>query len=261
MLQKKDFTLSDFYGLFKVMNMKLSKIISDPNNKNKKLAADLRKCLNERKKPIIENPLMRCAVFLDPRYKYDIDLDEELVIFVKMTLENMWQRIQSVKNSEQAVEVVHSNEKRNKSSDMNDLFGELDEEYDRMMLQNNETVSANQPDYSLQKSDVADALHRYDQFVSGSRMRSSDSVHAFWEKNKATFSLELYEIASVIFAIPPTQSTVERYFSALKYLFDDHRYNLSENLLESCLLVNLNPELYSIVKQNDIMCALDSAKM
>lgn len=250
MLQRKDFTLSDFYGLFQVMNMKLNKIISEPNSKSKKLAADLQKCLNERKKPLLENPLMRCAIFLDPRYKYDIDSDKDSIIFVKITLDNIWQRIQSIKIDEQ-IEIASGNEVANKSSDtINDLFDELDEEYNAMM---HKSSSPNQADFSMGKTDIAEAVNRYEQFVSGTRMKSSESVHGFWEKHKSTFGLELYEIASIIFAIPPTQSSVERYFSALKYLFNDHRYNLAEDLLESCLLVHLNPEIFEIVKQQNIM--------
>lgn len=252
MLQKKDFTLSDFYGLFRVMNMKLDQIISDPS-KTTKRAVDLQKCLNERRKPIMDNPLMRCAVFLDPRYKCDFDSDEEIVIFVKMTLEHIWQRIQSVKNDKhKASEIVNGNKVQNKSSDtMNDLFDELDEEYKRKMIECDQNIS--QPDFSINKNDIEEAVHKYEQFVYGTRMKSGDSVHEFWERYKSTFGLELYEIASVVFAIPPTQSTVERYFSALKYLFNDHRYNLSEDLLESCILIHLNSELYEIIKQNDIM--------
>lgn len=74
----------------------------------------------------------------------------------------------------------------------------------------------------------------------------------FGKKNKTQFGSELYEISSIIFAVPPTQASVERSFSALKYLFSEYRYNLAEDLLECCLLIHLNPEFYYMVKELDI---------
>lgn len=170
-------------------------------------------------------------------------------MFVKLTLENMWQCIQSFKTDEQTHEdsLADETENRDKSDNMNDLYTELDAEYDSMI----QTASPDCPNFSRDKIEIAEALQKYEQFVSGARMKSADSINDFWERNK--FGLELYEIASDIFAIPPTQSTVERYFSALKYLFGELRYSLEEDLLESRLLIHSNPEFYEIVKGNDIM--------
>lgn len=246
--------MSDFYGLLQIMDMQLNKIKSVPGSQYTKLADNLQSCINERKKSLIANPLMRCAMFLDPRYKCDIDSDKELVIFVKLTLENLWKRIKSVKNIAQTTEVPSQTEVRNKSSDnMNDFFAELDNEYNTMMLENGaQSLSLSQLDFSKDKSDIAEAINEYEKSVAGSRMKSSACIHQFWEQNKENFGLELYEIASTIFAIPPTQAAVERYFSAMKYLFDVYRYNLSEDLLECCMLINLNPDFFNIVKQKNI---------
>lgn len=100
MLQTKDYTLSDFYGLLQMMEMKLNQIKSIPCRYTN-LADSLQSKLNKRKKPLIENPLMRCAMYLDPRFKCDIDSHEELVVFVKLTLESVWQRIKAVKSYEE----------------------------------------------------------------------------------------------------------------------------------------------------------------
>lgn len=259
MLQTKDFTLSDFYGSLQVMDMQLNKKKS-ASGQYTKLAEHLHGCLNKRKKELIANPLMRCAMFLDPRYKCDIDCNHELVIFVKLTLENMWQRIRSIKNDGRTDEMESENRNSNKTSDdlcMNDLYAELDAEYAKRTECNSHNLSPSRPDFSKSKSDIAEAIYKYDEFVSGTRMKSSDSIHAFWEKNKSKFGLELYEIASTIFAIPPTQSAVERYFSALKYLFSVYRYNLAEDLLESCLLIHLNPDFFNIVKEKNVARVID----
>lgn len=69
MLQRENFTLSDFYGFVKIMEMKLNQAISDAQNTHTNLAENMKKCLDERKIRLIETPLMLCAIFLDPRYK------------------------------------------------------------------------------------------------------------------------------------------------------------------------------------------------
>lgn len=64
---------------------------------------------------------------------------------------------------------------------------------------------------------------------------------------------ELYSVAMVILAIPSTQVTVERAFSALAIVLSDLRTGLGEDTLANILLIKLNadiaenvlPDLYS----------------
>lgn len=44
-------------------------------------------------------------------------------------------------------------------------------------------------------------------------------------------------------AIPPTQASVERTFSALALVLTSHRTNLGDEILENILLVRLNHDL------------------
>lgn len=245
--------------------MKLEQILQAANKRHTKLAEKLRRCLNSRKDKLLKNPLMLCAMFLDPRYKCDVDSDPEKVVLVKLTLEKLWSRIKTVKQCEPSNDRTPNVESSIASEDnFTDLFEQLDKQYDAMGVCSGQTdtnyMPVNQPDFSADKNDIFAAIGRYETFLAGSRMKSSESIHTFWEANKTKFSLELYEIANVIFAIPPTQATVERSFSALKYLFSDYRYNLDKNLLESCLLIHLNPEMYYLVKRNDLNAVYELTK-
>lgn len=257
LLQKADFTLSDFFGCIRIMNMKLSQILNDTNQRHTKLAEKLELCLNERKGILLQNPLMLCATFLDPRYKCDIESNPEKVVLVKLTLENIWSRIKTVKYGDATHDETLSVGAENIAEEsVFDLYEQLDQQYDAMGLKSGSAdqnfASVNEPNFSSGKNEISAAIFRYEQFLAGARMKTSESIHDFWEVNKKKFGLELYEIANVIFAIPPTQATVERSFSALKFMFTDQRYNLDKDLLESCLLIHLNVELYYFVKQLDI---------
>lgn len=107
----------------------------------------------------------------------------------------------------------------------------MDSYYAELDLHLNETLglqpsfnghgSACANDNSNDKSLIIDAISKYELSISGLRMKSCESVHAFWENKKSEFGM-LHEIASIVFAIPPTQASVERNFSALKYMLTDN---------------------------------------
>lgn len=122
------------------------------------------------------------------------------------------------------------------------MFAQLDAEYSAKGTQ----------EYSTDNYKIAAAIDQYEKFVAGNRLKSSENIHEFWEINKNQFGNELYEIACVIFSIPPTQAAVERCFSALKFMFSELRYQLAEDLLECCLLIHLNPKLYYYIRDLDI---------
>lgn len=61
----------------------------------------------------------------------------------------------------------------------------------------------------------------------------------FW-KNMKTLHPELYQLANVIFAVLPTQVSVERLFSDLKFVLSSYRTNIGSKNLENQLLIHTN---------------------
>lgn len=98
MLQKAEFTLSDFFGCLKVITMQLDKIIAEPGRKYTQLAEKLLHALSKRKTKLVDHPLMICALYLDPRYKCEVVNDQNKVKIAKLTLENIWERVKLVNN-------------------------------------------------------------------------------------------------------------------------------------------------------------------
>lgn len=250
-LQKRDFTLSDFYGCTKLIDMKLTEMINNESEKYTTIFGNLRQCINERTRPLFENPLSLCTIFLDPRYKCDIDRNEVKLQFVEMTLGRLWNKIQIARTGD--IPVENNDEPANLSGDANSLFNELDSQYESELgLRSNEINGAARPNYSMKPSELSKQIDKYKNATANMRLKCSESVHKFWECKKIEFGNEIFEIASVLLAVPPTQAEVERCFSALKFIYTDYRYNLKEDLLENLLLVRLNPDLYYSVKSNDL---------
>lgn len=59
----------------------------------------------------------------------------------------------------------------------------------------------------------------------------------------------LYKLASVVHAVPPTQTTIERAFSAMALILTHLRTNLSDNNLVNILMIRLNRELFCMNEQ------------
>lgn len=74
------------------------------------------------------------------------------------------------------------------------------------------------------------------------RCNSSINVLDFWKAKKYVYP-ELYKIAVVVLAIPCTQVSVERAFSALVLVLTKSRTRLSPENLTDILMVRLNADL------------------
>lgn len=87
-----------------------------------------------------------------------------------------------------------------------------------------------------QKNTLAEQLN-----VIGAALRQPHNIDVwnYWLQKKATHK-DLFEVAAVIFAVPSTQVSVERAFSALALTLSDHRTSLGEQTLEDLLIVKLN---------------------
>lgn len=254
--QKFDLTLSDFYGCWLLSHIKLRQFPSEQCETN--LVQMLLFALNKRKPALLDNTFMLCALFLDLRYK--VELTSQQNDLAKRLITDAWIKLQELKSHEEIVE--------------DNAIGELhkDDETDLIesyfiargfeSLIDNEENNARQsnlptPDLETKKQCL---LLELQQFECLTRLHHTVSILQFWEEKNAEFP-ELYSVAFMFNGIPPSQSTIERNFSALTMIFNCRRSRLSDPLLESILLIKLNVELANsifteereeIIAENDV---------
>lgn len=72
-----------------------------------------------------------------------------------------------------------------------------------------------------------------------------------WEELK-TAHPELYEVACIIYGIPPTQVTVERSFSAMAFVFNPEGAKLGQQMLENILMLKLNCGLVQSINERHL---------
>ncbi|XP_055308204.1 uncharacterized protein LOC129572287 [Sitodiplosis mosellana] len=213
-LQAVKCTLTDMWALWNMLQIQLRRNTTP-------LAKNILKCLDEREH-VIKNPSVFAAIFLDPRYKSILNQGEQQVALCELI-------------------ALHSKLQKKKPNDQqNDR--EMDELEVLLMaadLDADEGDENQEMDPSASDSPIQDEIQR---FKKVRRIDREVEILAYWKNNKGKFPL-LYELAKVLFAVPNGQTSVERGFSSLDFIYDRRRCNLSPDILNDILIIRLNSSL------------------
>lgn len=246
-LQKKSLTLSDVFGIWLNMTLHLSACVKKCPNFKTNLASHLLNAMTERKEDLFNNPMMSCALFLDPRFRNQIVRDENKMQEAKTTLLNIWQRLTSLDASPPA---KNENDTVNTST-KSTISLEYDEQAELEKYLGGDFATESFVSNELQRDgEEEDIEHLLDMF-DPAPIKSNENIIQFWEDNKNKYK-KIYKLATVVMGIPPTEVQEERDFSKLNYIFGDRRCHLTEERLEDILTINLNEEIFRLVKQEEI---------
>lgn len=236
--QSKTLTLSDVYGRWVSMRLHLNECAKRKSYQTE-LANRLVDALNSRKEVIFGNPLMVCALLLDPRFHSVVERDEQKKEQAKSQLLSIWRRLHILQSA--------PSPEKDTSSNSNDLSFEFD-------VQAAMDLHFTQP--SLERTDVnhpriePDIEQIIDEFQPKPLPLSTNALQ-YWQQSKNEHP-ELYELAMVVFSIPPTEVQVERDFSSLDYIFTKRRCRLTEQRLADILLLHLNKDLFYEVNKLEL---------
>lgn len=235
-LQRVQYTLSDFYGDWLLCELKIQKLMSN-TVKETNLSEKFVWSMDKRKGDLIKNRAMLCAIFLDPRFRLNLTTPE--VALVKHLLEDTWVQVQKLKGTRQDTN-TNAHDLQETSDDLLESFLSQESNPPLDSLSNTNTNNGGSPDYSKSKADFMIMVCNYE--LNTSRIHHSNSVLDFWQNSKQMYA-ELYEVAMIYLSIPPTQSTVERSFSTLSFIYNSRRSKLSLKTLENIIIIKLNADL------------------
>lgn len=243
-LQKKSLTLSDVFGIWTKMTLHISACLNKVNYVTN-FAKHLLEAMNERKHEIFNNPMMNCALFLDPRFRRQIVQDEVKMHEAKQTLLNIWRRLITLNTSMpmQTDDSIQANTSAKSEASEFDENAELEKFLEC-------GLAPSTSNESQREDKTEDIEHLLDMF-SPEAIKPSENIIEYWENNKNEHK-EIYKLATVVMGIPPTEVQSERDFSKLNYVFSDKRCNLTEERLEDIMTINLNGELFFLVKDEEI---------
>lgn len=230
-LQRRDLTLSDTYGIWLEIKLRLSKI---DNNRSSPtgLAALLLTKFHGRFEAIFANPAMKAAIFLDPRYRMGIMCNQQHVRDAKEFIMEMHRRLQYLKDIQHGAQAIANENNAADTSDDFNIQAELEQLWTNQVTETDSTPNLQCLSDFQSKLDAFDPPH----------MTIKDSLFEYWYSKDS--DLELRNVAMAIFSISPCETQCERDFSTLKQILSEHRGNLSTETLENILTINLNKDLY-----------------
>lgn len=234
-LQEQNITLSDAFGIYFEMKLRLKKIIGS-NSTETNLAASMLNAVEKRFEKVLANPAMTAAIFLDPRYRLSLTSNRNSVETAKEFIINFHQQLISLKNQNMNDLIPQMSTAPNNDNIDFDFQAEIDQ------LWGNSSQSHD----SNNISDIEAALDAFDP----PSIKTVNSVLKYWTKDVEY--PELRDVAMAILAISPTEVQVERDFSCLKRTLSDLRFNLSTETLEDILAIMLNKELYLQINAQQI---------
>lgn len=225
-IQSDQITLSEFFSSWTQMKLKLKK------NAPCELLTNLLKCIDDRQKRLLENASILSALYLDPRYRKVLNNDTSSKQIAVNHLTRLWKRVQEILKTTEPEQTVESNNSRPDY---------VEDEFDAYL---NLFEGTNLPQINLQSNDIMTKLQTFDKVSNEQpRLPRSNNIHEYWEKKKRT-DPELFLLASIIYGAASTQTSVERAFSALAFILNRYRCNLSDENLEDILFIRLHKTLF-----------------
>lgn len=241
-IQKASYTLSDFFACWLKIEYKLNKLIANGNLVTD-LAPMLSKKLAERKKDLFSYPTMLSAVYLDPRVRAELTNNE--LMLAKYKLEELHNKIQEFKNQNQ--------QSGEACAELSGIDGDnpFEDSFQQHLAKNAaDKVSSNQPVSHAPTNEENNFFVLLEKFEKSSAFQTTPILE-YWESQKQEHPA-LYELACIINSIPPSQATVERSFSILKFIFTCKRHRLKVKMLEDILMIKLNETMIQSINEQDI---------
>lgn len=233
-IQHSAYTLSDFYGNWLQMKRKIEQL-AKPQDELNNFAFILLEQILKRESSLVNNSAMLAAIYLDPRYSFKLTVEEKKI--AKLTLENLLERVRRAK-----LRTTRTQQKAVTADE--DSF---EEECVKSGL--SRTFYGKNDSSTLPASGDSDSL--FAAYEDIGRIHHKTSILQFWVE-QSKFHPVMYELASIIHAIPPSQTTVERAFSVLGYIYDCRRTRLLPRTLEDILMIILNRDLVETIHQRDL---------
>lgn len=223
-LQRTNYTLSDFYGQWLLMENAITRE-KNASTDDMNLAEHLLKNLILYRGQLLANPMMVSVVFLDPRFSSTMKLCAKTLsiskltkIFLRLNGEQLTEEEEEVNSPDDELELFLTAQERELSNELHDVvhINESPEQKIHRLLQ---------------------------EFTKLDREHAKINVLDYWENKKMEMP-ELYSLSQIIFTIAATQTHTERSFSTFAFIFSNYRTRINQTLLTDILIIRPNKDLF-----------------
>lgn len=237
-LQSSTLTLSDMFGIFTLLSHQLENYYKASSNE---LAFELVQAIKDRQPAVLETNSMFACMFLDPRFQCMLGTEQKSR--AKKHLIELYHRIN--KNKSTTSSAVCINENSVSALELSSMSfnesGMLDESIDVGLEDILQQKCQSMPNLSTSNTNIETLLQEFD-FSGNKRMKCSENVWNYW-RNNIDNRPELFKLAAVLFAVPPTEVGTERNFSTLNFVLNKYRNGLSDQSIERIMFMKCNKDL------------------
>lgn len=228
-LQHEQLDVTQFVAFWKLSMFELGRQEQQGSSK----AAELSECLKAREKPVFDNRLIKCAIYLDKRFSFTMTRDE--IVDAKAFITKVWQKKKSLAGEEYTADDVNETAELATSGVANSV-SDLFESFLDDLSRSNASLQAAHSSATRKSLPILEAeLHTFDSL---SRVPINTQIMEFWKDQKQLPVLK--EIVLDIISVPVTEVSVERMFSHLNFILNAHRSTLRADLLEDILFLRMN---------------------
>ncbi|KAL5233767.1 hypothetical protein ACI65C_001177 [Semiaphis heraclei] len=233
-LQKKDLTLGDFFGIWQQTKSKFQQI-------NSLLSNSIVQSMNSREEQLMDNSIFVAAIYLDPRFMCTLTAAKKQIAIDHLI--KTWTLKESISGNQNLNENLAGSTDES-VIDIDEQICDNEDPFEEFLAGCSHTSSQNR---SLNESNESQSLlsskqlmrEKIEEFGRVERLTYKADVINYWKDNKIA-KPELFELAQILMAVPATQVSVERSFSALKFILSDLRSSISSDILEDILIIRGN---------------------
>jgi hypothetical protein len=244
--QKQQLVFGDFLLEWTRMTIRIEELCQKHPEDN--AAHPLLVSLKERTKSLLDNNVFAAAAFVDPRVNFLLDEDQQagavsqlMKIFVsleefrsKTAGESVSSSLAGVTAAAPVVSGIGMDNRILEESIDDPSVEELDPLEAFLRAKAPTQGPATSSEWSHKYQETKDAILSFPKM---GRISRKMNILDYWEAKKES---AVYSVAVVALSAPPTQVTVERCFSGLKFVLSDLRSRLSSDLLDDILLLRFN---------------------
>lgn len=226
-IQAENFTLSDAYGQWITLREDLKSIECTP------FVSTLLTSMETRGSPLMTTTLMVTAVFLDPRFHLLLSEREkyQAMLFLKRLADRTLPQ-------EDNMDAQPSN--NTTADDDTSTISPLERLLRVKEMEQNQIDERGREETQTIHSKLLVEIAKFQKMK---RIDSNSNIHTYWLESRMQLPL-LYELATVIMSISPTEVSCERNFSKLKFIMNRLRCSLSDEEIEKINFLSLNAEFF-----------------
>lgn len=206
--------------------------------KESKIVCSLLKSLESREEKLVRNSVYKMALFLDPRFFFLLSESDKTE--ARSQLKKLWDAFETIQepSTEENPEPIPK-----KIPSKLEAFLEVKQR----QLSSSPMSSSSRLDTFLKSasekknSRSKSSMKAYTEIESFSiePQPVSTNLLAYWHGIKNQFPY-VYILAMIVLSVPSSQTSVERLFSSMNFVFNNRRSNLSQDNLENILLIRSN---------------------